>query len=157
MDIVSIGTAYTSLQLIRDSIGLALNAKVDEQTRVKIHAAMDHITKLQDGLFQTQQQLLTLQQENEALRNQLAAAHSWQARGANYRLVQAVGGAMVYEYQGVPHHFACPKCFEDERISILQHPGGRYSGRWPCMACAQYYNVTVAEPINVSGLGGHLA
>ena len=123
-----ISTAYTALQFIRDSMTLALNAKIDEETRAKIHAAMDQITKLQDGLFHTQQQLLSLQQDNDSLRKQLASVANWEERASKYKLIRAIGNAMVYEFLEQPHHFACPVCFENEKISILQDGNSRHSG-----------------------------
>ena len=147
MDLVSIGTAYSSLQLIRDSFTLALNAKIDEQTRSKIHAAMEQITKLQDSLFAAQQQLFQLQQENQDLRRQLESSEGWSNRAAQYKLVHTPGSATVYEFQGEPSHYACPACFEQQRVSILQNSGSVYSGAWPCKVCNQSYEVSVAQPI----------
>ena len=148
MNLEIIGTAYTSLQFIRDSIGLALSAKIDEQTRAKIHSAMDQIIGLQDGLFQTQQQLFSLQQENQSLKRQLEAAQAWESRTASYRLIRAPGSAMVYEFEGEPHHYACPNCFEQGRISVLQDSNSKYSGPWPCKACNQLFLVSISQPIN---------
>jgi NAD-dependent SIR2 family protein deacetylase len=135
---------------MRDSMSLALNAKIDEEARAKIHAAMDQITQLQDGLFHTQQQLLTLQQKNESLRKELAAMSAWEDRAAQYQLVQSPGRAVVYHFSGQPEHYACPTCFENQRISPLQdmkQPNGVF---W-CAYCDKNFPV---DPVRGRGYRG---
>jgi hypothetical protein len=141
MDLTTLTSAYTALQFIRDSMTLAVGAKVDEQTRAKIHAAMDHITTLQDGLFHTQQQLLSLQQENDSLKRELFSAAAWDSRANQYTLVSTPGRAMVYQFSGQPAHYACPNCYETKRISVLQDRGVM-SGAWDCPACSKSFRVS---------------
>ncbi|MBD9437959.1 hypothetical protein IB223_17810 [Pseudoxanthomonas sp. PXM03] len=150
MDLSAITSAYTALQFMRDSMSLALNAKIDEEARAKIHAAMDQITKLQDGLFHTQQQLLALQQTNEALRKELATMSAWEDRTSEYKLVQAPGRAVVYQYSGEPRHYACPTCYESRKISPLQdmkQPNGDF---W-CATCNKNFPV---DPVRGRGYRG---
>ena len=150
MDLTALTSAYTALQFMRDSMSLALNAKIDEEARSKIHAAMDQITKLQDGLFHSQQQLLELQQINESLRKELAAVSSWDERVKQYSLVQAPGKAMVYEFSGQPHHYACPVCFERKIITPLQD-GKSFTGMFSCKACDKDFTV---DPVRGKGYRG---
>jgi DNA repair exonuclease SbcCD ATPase subunit len=147
MDLQTIGTAYTTLQFITEAFNLALATKIDEKTRLKIYEAMQRTTSLQNNLFQAQQQLLLLQQENHELKKQIETSQNWASRAAQYKLVKTIGSAMVYEFQGEPHHYACPTCFEINRISILQDSGDKYSSAWPCKTCDQSYKVSQAEPI----------
>jgi len=134
VEISVINTAYNSLRFVRDSLSLALNAKVDEEARSKIYEAMERVTSLQDGLFNTQQELLSLQAENEALKKQIAAANTWKERASLYKLVKTSGGALVYEFQGQPAHYVCPSCYEVYRIAILQDTAAR-ERLWECVTC----------------------
>lgn len=131
-------------------MSLALNAKIDEQARTKIHEAMDQITHLQDGLFHTQQELLALQQTNENLRKELAAVSSWAERANQYQLVQTQGKAVVYEFSGHPHHFACPTCFERQAISPLQDKR-QSNGAFFCPVCSKDFSV---DPVRGRGYRG---
>ncbi|WP_156458400.1 hypothetical protein [Rhodanobacter sp. Root627] len=150
MDLSALTSAYTALQFMRDSMSLALNAKIDEEARAKIHAAMDQITRLQDGLFHTQQELLALQQTNENLRKELAAVSSWAERANQYQLVQTQGKAVVYEFSGQPHHFACPTCFERQAISPLQDKR-QPNGAFFCAVCSKDFSV---DPVRGRGYRG---
>ena len=150
MDFTALTSAYTGLQFLRDSMSLALNAKIDEEARSKINGALDQISKLQDGLFQTQQSLLALQQENSALRDTLEKHNAWVARSAQYSLTATAGKALVYQFSGTPVHFACPTCFESQRISPLQDdklPAGTFT----CKACKSQFNV---DPLRGKGYKG---
>lgn len=142
MDLTALTSAYTALKLMRESMSIAISAKIDEQARAKIQSAMDQITNLQDGLFNAQQQLLSLQQENESLKRELSTVEAWDARSSKYSLVQAPGTAMVYSFSGEPAHYACPNCFETHRISILQDRHVA-SGAWECPACDQTFRVSL--------------
>lgn len=146
MDLTALSSAYTALQFIRDSMTLAVGAKIDEGARAKIHAAMDQITKLQDGLFHTQQQLLSLQQENESLKRELTGVEAWDSRAAQYTLVSTPGTAMVYHFSGEPAHYACPNCFETRRISILQDRRV-VSGSWDCPSCSKSFRISRPRPM----------
>ncbi|MCR6686076.1 hypothetical protein [Pseudoxanthomonas sp.] len=141
MELTALTSAYTALQFIRDSMSLAVNSKIDEEARAKIQAAMDQVAGLHDMLFHTQQQLLGLQQENADLKRQVTAAQSWEQRAAQYSLVRSPGRALVYSFSGQPEHYACPNCFETNRISILQDRGVM-AGTWDCPACSKSFNVT---------------
>lgn len=125
-------------------MSLAINSKIDEEARSKIHSALDQVAGLHDMLFHTQQQLLGLQQENADLKRQVAAAQSWEQRAAQYSLVKSSGRALVYRFSGQPEHYACPNCFETSRISILQDRGVA-AGLWDCPACSQSFNVTAVR------------
>ncbi len=56
-------------------------------------------------------------------------------------LTTTPGGALVYAFSGSPSHFACPTCFEEYRVSILQD-GKVISGAWDCPACKTHFNVS---------------
>lgn len=147
MDLTALTGAYAAVQFMRDSMSVALNAKIDEQARSKINEAMDQISKLQDGLFHTQQELLQLQQANENLRKQIAESSAWNERAKQYSLVKTNGSALVYEYSGQPHHFACPNCFESQRISALQDDR-TIRGSFSCKTCDKQFLV---EPVRGRG------
>ena len=150
MDFTALTTAYTGLQFLRDSRSVALNAKIDEEARSKINGALDQISKLQDGLFQTQQNLLALQQENAELRASLQKHDAWAGKSSQYVLTATIGRAIVYKFSGEPSHYACPTCFESQKISPLQDdklPAGTFT----CNACKAQFKV---DPLRGRGYKG---
>ncbi|MEM7505563.1 MAG: hypothetical protein AAF415_02365 [Pseudomonadota bacterium] len=61
----------------------------------------------------------------------------FQAKAARYRLIKKRGGSIVYEFydphgQETPPHHACPVCYEDHKLSILQPIG---DGDEKCPTC----------------------
>lgn len=66
-----------------------------------------------------------LQAENAELRSTLNKSEKFAARSTQYRLTKFKDGAVAYEFvgnsaEGIAHHLACPTCFEDEKMAILQ-------------------------------------
>lgn len=88
--------------------------------------------------------LLELQGENDNLRRQLAAHDEWSSKAAKFEQRQIALGVVAYKLvrpdAGELDHWACPGCFQNKKISILQtngHPGP-YGGAqtWYCNECS---------------------
>lgn len=142
--VTALSASYTALRFVRDSMSVALGAKIDEGARVKISEALERLTSVQDCLFEAQQRMFQLQAENTQLKSALADAQSWSDRAGAYSLDVSPGGAVVYRYSGVPEHFACPICLEKKTIAILQDRKV-ISGTWDCPSCKAEYAVSESK------------
>ena len=87
----------------------------------------DHLANLQDRLLGAQQVTdLILEERRQAVRD-LEEERDRNSRLECYALVEPRLGVFLYAYQPTegdetPLHTACPKCFSDKTISVLQQP-----------------------------------
>ena len=152
VDLALITTAYTGLKFIKDSLDVAIGYKIENESREKINAALREASNVMDILFKTQAQMIELQTENEQLRQQLKIQEDWENQKSQYQLKQTEGGAVVYvftqTFTGLPEHYACPSCFTQKTIQILQAKSGG-SGIFLCPNCNASYPIkpeTFASP-----------
>src|SRR5262245_38904772 len=96
MDMAVIAGAYNGLKFAKDALQVALNYKIENETRSQIAAALEKLGAVQDTLFEMREELFRLQTENQELRRELQMASDWEARRADYHLEQTAGGALVY-------------------------------------------------------------
>lgn len=101
----------------------------------------ERITELREAILNAKDEVISLREENQTLRMQVRAQESWETKAAHYELVAMPGGALIYESAGPPPHYACPKCFEDHHIHILQDPHS--TGQiLNCVNCKSNFRVT---------------
>jgi len=134
MDIATISTVWTSFKMAKDAGKALLNLKIDTEVRLKVFEMLERFGETQDCLFQLREVLEKLQSENRELREQLAATADWNSRLEKYSLVKTRGGAIVYESQLGPKHYACPSCIENRSIHPLQDTH-TYEGKFICPKC----------------------
>ena len=72
MDIALVGAAYNGLKFAKDALKLSLDMKVESESRIQVHAAMEKLGGVQDSLFELREQLFSLQHENESLRRAMS-------------------------------------------------------------------------------------
>jgi hypothetical protein len=53
---------------------------------------------------------------------------------SQYELTELEGGAVVYAFTGFPKHYACPYCFEQGIMQVLQYRRIG-SGAFECLGC----------------------
>lgn len=145
MDVSLIGASYTGLKFVKDALQTILNEKIESKAREQISAALEKLGSAQDTLFELREELFRLQSENDRLRQELKAREEWETQKAEYQLQETPGGALVYVYSGLPHHYACPNCFAKKIIQILQGPGSLFR----CLSCHEGYPVEPAQRISV--------
>jgi hypothetical protein len=148
-DIVAL---YTGLKFAKDALQVALNYKIENETRTQIADALDRLGSVQDSLFEVREERIRLQNENDCLRKELADRDEWGAQERKYRVQETSGGAVVYEFTETPKHYACPSCFSNRKIQILQDDRVR-RGYFTCPGCKVAYPINVANhryPISVS-------
>jgi rubredoxin len=89
---------------------------------------------------------MNLQDENHKLSTELRRKNGWSDKAARYRLSQPSGGAsFAYLHVGEPEHWACPTCFELEKVSVLQ-PWDEETGAFRCTVCQVLYYVDAPKP-----------
>jgi hypothetical protein len=122
MDLLAtLAAAMRGAKATTELLQAALAIKVDDATLTKINDALHQVRIIQDALFEAQQELFKLQQENYELRQEQNARNDWDNTKAGYRREKTMGGAVLYKsISDSPGHFACPRCFADRQIQILQ-------------------------------------
>ena len=111
----------------------------------------EKITELREAVLEAKDEVLSLREENQALKSKLAEQESWNARAARYTLVTTIGGAHVYQTDGPPPHFACPRCFEEQKVRILQDRRV-IAGTFGCSECGKEYPVYERKSISPAAL-----
>ncbi|MDO9272209.1 MAG: hypothetical protein Q7T94_04230 [Rugosibacter sp.] len=144
MDIALVGAAYNGLKFAKDALKLSLDLKVENESHAQIHVALDKLGTVQDSLFEMREELFRLQAENEELRRELKGHEDWASSKAQYELQKTPGGAVVYRFLGQPEHYACPSCFAQGTIQILQDRRVM-SGTFECSGCKTQFLVKPAQ------------
>lgn len=148
MDITAITAAYNGLKFIKDSLDVTLGYKIENESREQINAALKQVWTIQDTLFKIQGDMFQLQTENEELRKQLKVKEGWEIQKNQYRLEQTVRGATVFAFTGMPKYYACPSCFNKEKIEILQNKHDTF-GNFYCPGCKTIYPIGPPVRINL--------
>ncbi len=144
---MDIGAAYTGLQFIRQTFETLLSGKIEAEVQTRVLDGLKRVGEAQDALFRLRDDLANLQEENAALRSELAARDEWEATKAAYKLEQAPGGAIVYASPGPPKHYACTSCFAKRMIQILQIRHASISA-FDCPACKAEFKIQPAQSIS---------
>jgi hypothetical protein len=114
--------------------------------------AQERIAELREAVLNGKDEVLRLREDNQQLRQKLQEQEGWDKRAAQYQLVKAIGGAMVYRFSGNPEHYACPACMEAKRVNVLQDKQV-LTGAYQCPGCKADYRVgpnnVPRGPINV--------
>ena len=154
MDPISaVGSALGSLNAAIELARAAVGAKVDAEVRAKVADAMGALIESQTQLLDARMQMHDIVDENRRLKRQLEEREEWTARAAQFKLVQAPGGAMVHAFQGEPAHYACPACFENKHLHILQDLHA-VSGGYRCPSCDKVFNVKPKQKVDHLGREG---
>jgi hypothetical protein len=112
--------------------------------RVKLNAA---VIELQEKILSAQEATAQSREKMRSLEQQLEAFQNWETTAERYELKDF--GSHTYAYSakpdrlnGDPAHLACPNCFRERRLSILQYEG-TYSGRkrFICQGCDKHVDL----------------
>ena len=144
MDIATISAAYEALKISKEIFSSILDAKIDAGIKQKINSAMSQLGSAQDTLFSLREELFRLQSSNDELRKQLSSLESWQNVAGQYDLTKTSGGAVVYKYKAEPAHYACPSCYNQKQIQILQD-NRTISGKYSCKGCNAEFPIDPKE------------
>lgn len=123
------------------------NINNEMEIAVKTNEIIELAGNANSKLLEVTSKALELQEENTKLREKLIKSDSWRCRKEKFELVETSGKAIVYKHNGKLEYYACPRCFEDENISILQDCKV-WSGSFSCKKCDKTYLIKPEESIN---------
>jgi predicted RNA-binding Zn-ribbon protein involved in translation (DUF1610 family) len=124
---------------IGDALTLAKKATDLVQAGITIDLR-ETVMDLRLAVMNAKDEVLALREENQQLKAQLAANEDWAQTRSKYKFVQAPGGAMVYHAEDPPEHYACPHCFGESKVSVLQDKRV-VAGDYFCPACKSEFPV----------------
>ena len=124
---------------ISDALELAKKAGDLVKAGVTI-GLQETIMELRHAILNVKDELLRLREENQALKSEALEKTAWSETASKYTMVVAPGGATVYQSDGPPPHYACPRCFEEHKRAILQDRRVA-SGTYDCPECKRDFNV----------------
>jgi hypothetical protein len=123
------------------SDAVELTKKIGELVKAGVTLGLQEtIVELREAVLNAKDEVLHLREENQSLKAEASKKAAWADIAAKYTLGQAPGGAIVYRTDGPPPHYACPRCFEDQKRAILQDRRVA-SGTYDCPECKRDFNV----------------
>ncbi len=143
--ITSVENALDLARTIKDIVD-------DAKLKAKSIELYDAIISLQGNIFSMQAENHTLLQEKNALEAQLMDVKNWEKEKAKYELVEIGPGVHVFSFKKEdaptkPSHYICPKCYYDDKQSILVAMSIRDDGSsYTCPNCQnKFYTNTTGE------------
>lgn len=124
---------------ISDALDLARKAGDLVKAGVTIDLR-ETIMDLRQAILNVKDELLQLREENQVLKAAALEKTVWSETDSKYTMIVAPGGATVYQTDGPPPHYACPRCFGEHKRSILQDRRVA-SGTYDCPECKRDFNV----------------
>lgn len=149
MDVVTtIGAAYSSGKALIGILGGLAKLKLDAEVSARVFDALQNANDMQQQLFQARDLLFNLQTENQRLNAEIKAHDDWEQIKRKYTLVETARGGRIYESVGTSLlHHACPRCFVNREIQILQDPIGDTYDRSFCPSCGSGYAIKPEKPV----------
>jgi hypothetical protein len=116
-----IPSAKASFDILKAIKGISDATKINSA----VIELQQHILSAQQALLDAQETINALTTQKTELESKLAKHSEWEARRSQYQLTEVRPGLTVYTFQpsagsDMPVHWACPKCFAEEKIQILQ-------------------------------------
>jgi anion-transporting ArsA/GET3 family ATPase len=165
MDMGSIAAVAATLKATKELAGAALELARDASITDKLNQVVRQVADVQGALLEIQGQHFATLQEKHDLEERLRQAERelQRLRDATaaldrYELVEVAPQSYLYrlkEGEGVPQHFACPNCFAEGGVRILQIYTTQRHFHLVCKKCDQRFvgpsNPDYREPQPRSG------
>jgi hypothetical protein len=139
MDLAAIQGAIAGLKAATDISSALLSMKVTGEVQAKVIELQSALLTAQNAALAATTAQFELHSRVRELEIQLQQQADWEATRRRYRLVTPWrGAAQTYallraDAQGESPHLACPACFHNRRIAILNPMNNRE--RWVQMVC----------------------
>jgi|SRR5271165_1500041 len=139
---------------VNSTVGLLktlLKVGRDEEVRTAVFEIQNDLLDLQSKLFEANARFEEQSAKIDALRRQLDELNRWDELASQYDLFHPAQGMSVYKLRydkSGGEVWACPTCFGNRKISILNRPAVEYRN-YKCHACG--FEI-IPTPIQVSGL-----
>ncbi len=150
MDLASIGTAFTAIDLIRKGLSAAIDVRDFNQAAAELSKLNEALLSAQAALLAQNSALFQLQSEKFETAEELRKLEEALAQKARYDLFDLGGGVFVYRANSSPsapgsfdpastqpEHFLCQPCFDAGKKSVLRRWGDR---EWNCTLCNNYFS-----------------
>lgn len=141
----AISTTYEGIKTCKALFQGILDKKIDDEVGKRAEEIISKLGNAQDTLFSMRDTLFKLQEENKKLCEQIEQSNKWETRRGEYTLVETDGGAIVYQYQGDPKHYACPSCIENNKAIQILQDNRTGSGKYRCVSCSAEYPIKPRE------------
>lgn len=145
--VVEIAQGYSALKAAFD---MAKGLK-DIHDQVKLNSS---VIELQSKILEAQEAVGNARDKLGALQAEIDRLNDWNAAASRYRLKDFGGQSFAYELipdkaAGDPLHLACPECFRNSKISILQYDD-TYNGRkrYGCLGCGKHVMLGTSDYSN---------
>jgi hypothetical protein len=144
---LGIDSIKATLDLVKAVKGVTEKAEMD----AILFDIRDHLANLQERLLGAQQVTDVILEERRQAVRELEDERNRNSRLECYALVEPRSGVFLHVYQTsegdkTPLHAACPKCFSDKLVSILQKPNP-LADKVDCPKCSFSYDPRSAEEI----------
>jgi hypothetical protein len=129
----------SSLKAAKDIAQTMVGLRDAQAFQAKAIEFQSKIFETMERAIAAQEERATLLQEVDALKQEVARFEAWETEKQRYELKDAGNGALAYALkaaEGNPEqpHWACPQCYQDRKISILQ-PETKAIGRTHHLIC----------------------
>jgi DNA-directed RNA polymerase subunit M/transcription elongation factor TFIIS len=138
----------TGLTATKQLSAAVLEGKVDAKAHELAIASNKEIMEIQTTIIQIQQAMFASQLENQRLQKELETVQIKDKKENMYKLTKNEHGMVLLEYQGEPHHFACPSCKETSGLYIPLQMLGKTLLK--CTSCQNDYRIAPYQPIKIS-------
>lgn len=123
--IPGISQIYSSLTAAAKALTGLHQITMDGKVAEKVIEVQGIITELMSKINDVNTKYAELLESKDEVQTKLEEYENWNAKAANYELKELVTGAFVQALKpsaqtGEPSHYACPKCFEKRKRSVLQ-------------------------------------
>ena len=114
----------TGIKKVIDLAKIIKDIAISTELKAKSIELYDAIISLQNSIFSMQTEYHALLQEKNALETQIMKIKNWEKEKAKYELVKIGPGVHVFSFKkdnasSKPPHYICPKCYYEEKQSIL--------------------------------------
>jgi hypothetical protein len=134
MLITEISAAFGTVKTSVDLLKTLLNVTRDEDVRNAVFEIQNELLSLQDRLFATNARFEEQSSKLDCLQKQLDERDRWDDEAKKYDLFHPAQGMSVYRNRMDMQIWACPSCFGNRKISILNRPAFEYRN-YVCHAC----------------------
>jgi hypothetical protein len=130
-----LGTVKTSVELLKTQN----NVSKDEKVRSAVFDLQSQMLSLQEKMFEANARYEEQAEWIKELQKELDSKNRWEEAAKKYEVYHPAHGITFYRLKH-EHNvsgseiWACPNCFSDQKISILNKPGFDFLN-YKCHAC----------------------
>jgi hypothetical protein len=146
---LGIDSVKSTMELVKAIKGVTEKAELD----AALFEVRDHLANLQERLLSAQQVTDTILEERRQAIRELEDERNRNSQLDRYSLFEPRPGVFLHLFQPsegdeTPVHTACPKCFSEKTVSILQRPDPA-KNKIDCPRCPFTYDPRTPEEIRL--------